>query len=127
MRNRFPYLHQSGLRNSKSFIFMSILSKFLAKRGIEKEEDLLPEEKVIFDKYKAVLSGELVTIPTLKAFMQAQIKTIEDKFASPGQSDKDDTYRKACLHVYLNLLKAIEAPEAERESLEKYLTQLISQ
>lgn len=106
---------------------MSLLSRLLAKRGIDKEEDLSPEEKVVFDKYKLVLSGEAVTVDVIKQFCLSQIRIIESKFASPGNTDKDDKYYKACLHVYLNFLKAIEGPEAERESLEKYLIQLIEQ
>lgn len=103
---------------------MNLLSKLLEKRGISKVEELSIEEKVVFDRYKVVLTGEAVTIDTLKEFCKAQIAIIEARFASPAT--EHDVYLKACLHVYLNLLKAIEAPQAERESLEKYLTQLIS-
>lgn len=105
---------------------MSLLSKLLGKRGIEKEEDLSIEEKVVFDKYKAILTGEAVSVQVIKDFCRLQIRIIEEKFASHGYH-VDDTYLKACLHVYLNLLKTIEAPEAERESLELYLAQLIKE
>lgn len=105
---------------------MNLLPRLLEKRGIAREEDLSPEEKVVFDKYKAVLSGEIVTIDSLKDFCRMQIRVIEDKFASSAGEYEQNVYLKACLHVYLNLLKAMEAPEAERESLEKYLTQLIT-
>lgn len=106
---------------------MNLLSKLLEKRGIDKVEDLSIEEKAVFDRYKVVLTGETVTIETLKEFCKSQIAVIEARFASPGGVYADDVYFKACLHVYLNLLKAIESPQAERESLEKYLTQLINQ
>lgn len=99
------------------------LSKLLEKRGINNVEDLTPEEQVVYERYKTILSGDSVTIDSLKDFCHAQIRIIEARFASPD--DTHDIYLKACLHVYLNLLKAIEAPEAERESLEKHLTQLI--
>lgn len=99
------------------------LSKLLEKRGIDKVEDLTFEEKEVFDRYNAILRGEVVTIDKLKEFIHSQIRLIEAKFA--GEETKNDTYLKACLHVYLNLLKCIEAPEAERESLENYLNQLI--
>lgn len=103
---------------------MNLLTRLLAKRGIDKIEDLSVEEKAIFDRYKVVLTGEAVSVASLKEFCKAQIAVIESRFAAP--STEHDVYFKACLHVYLNLLKAIEAPEAERESLEKYLTQLIA-
>ena len=102
---------------------ISLLTKLLNKRGIEKEEDLSKEEKEIFDKYKLVLSGDLVTIETLKEFCRSQIISIENK--CDGVTPLT-TLQQASLHVYMTLLKAIEAPEAERASLEQYLTQLIS-
>lgn len=105
---------------------MNLLSKLLQKRGIEKEEDLSVEEKIVFDRYKTILNGETVTVETLKTFCQGQIRLIEDKFATKSGEKDENVYLKACLHVYLNLLRAIDAPEAERESLERYLTQLIN-
>lgn len=102
---------------------MNLLATLLAKRGISKETDLSPEEKAVFDNYRVILSGEVVTVEKLKEFCKTQIRTIEGIFAGP--ETKNDVYLKASLHVYLNLLKAIEAPEAEREALERHLTQLI--
>ena len=101
---------------------MSLLTKLLNKRGIEKEEDLSKEEKEVFDKYKLILNGELVTIDTLKEFCRSQINIIESK--CDGVTPLTNL-QQASLHVYMNIIKAIEAPEAERASLERYLTQLI--
>lgn len=102
---------------------MSLLSRLLEKRNIKSEEELFPEEKALYDTYKRLLTGDVVTVESIKQFCKTQIQIAQTKFAGPPS--KDDTYLKACLHVYLNILKAIEAPEAERESLERYLTQLI--
>lgn len=103
---------------------MSLLSKLLQKYGVEKEEDLSVEEKATFDNYKRVLSAETLTVETLKEFCKSQIRIIETKCADGITRPTD--IQLAALHVYLNLLRAIEAPEAERESLERYLNQLIS-
>lgn len=102
---------------------ISLLTKLLNKRGIEKEEDLSKEEKEVFDRYKMILMGDIVTIDTLKEFCQQQIRIIEEK--CDGITPLTNM-QQASLHVYLKLIKAIEAPEAERRSLEQYLTQLIS-
>lgn len=104
---------------------MSLLSKLLEKRGIEKIEDLSIEEKAVYDRYRVVLSGEAVTVEAIKEFCGAQVKIIEALFAGPPT--QNDTYLKACLHVYLNILKAIESPEAERAAIEQHLTQLLSE
>lgn len=102
---------------------MSILERLLNKRNIDKVEDLAPDEQEQIRKWKAVLSGETVTVDTLKAFCQSQIRIIESKCDGVNPLTN---LQQASMHVYLNLLKAIEAPEAERESLEKYLTQLLN-
>lgn len=96
------------------------LATWLAKKGVEREEDLTPEEKIVFQKYQLILSGELVTVDTLKAFCQSQIRIIES--ACNGK-DPLTAIQQAGLHVYLTLLKAIDAPQAERESLERMLIQ----
>lgn len=101
----------------------ALLSKVLEKRGIASVEELSIDEQQTFQRYKLVLSGELVTIDTLKEFCQAQIRIIESKCDGITPIT---TLQQACMHVYINLLKAIEAPEAERRSLESYLTQIIS-
>lgn len=100
-----------------------VLSKLLEKRGIARIEDLAPEEKAQFDKWKLVLTGATVTLDTLKEFCQSQIRIIESR--CDGITPLT-TLQQASMHVYINLLKAIEAPEAERESLERYLTQIVN-
>lgn len=100
-----------------------LLSKLLKKKGIDNVETLTQEEQDTFMSWQAVLRGDVLTVEMLKEFCKSQVKIIETKFAEADT--KNDTYYKACLHVYLTLLKVIEAPEQERESLEKYLTQLI--
>lgn len=96
------------------------LGKWLTSKGVEKEEDLTPEEKVVFDRYKLILSGEAVSLESLKTFCQAQIRLIET--ACDGKNPLT-MIQQAALHVYINILKAIEAPEAERASLERMLVQ----
>lgn len=101
---------------------MSILSKWLEKRGVEKTEDLSPEELTTYNHYKSVLSGETLSVETIKQFCQSQVRVIESK--CDGVSPLTPL-QQASLHVYLNLLKAIEAPEAERAALEQHLTQIV--
>lgn len=102
---------------------MSILDKWLNKQGIEDVKDLAPEEAVVFNRYKLILNGGTVTVDSLKEFCQSQIRVIESK--CDGVTPLT-TLQQASMHVYINLLKAIEAPQAERESLEQYLTQIVN-
>lgn len=100
----------------------NILSKYLQKVGIVNIEEATKEEKQTFERYKAILEGSEVTVDKIKAFCQGQIKLIENK--CEGVERLTDM-QQACLHVYLNILKAIEAPETERINLEKHLSSLI--
>lgn len=104
---------------------MSLLDKLLDKKGIKNIDDLTLEERAIFDGYKVTLTGKNVSIKDLEEFCRNQIRIIEGKFSGPD--DTHDSYLKACLHVYLTLLKAIEAPKVERENLERYLIAIISE
>lgn len=104
---------------------MSILDKLLEKKGIKSIDDLSPEERAIFDNYKVTLTGKTVTIKDLEEFCRSQVRIIEGKFSGPPSPH--DVYLKACLHVYLTLLQAIEAPKVERANLEKYLIAMINE
>jgi hypothetical protein len=103
----------------------NILSSLLKKKGIKDASELTPEERQDFDKWKKILSEE-VSVETIKEFCKYQISIVESRFASGDNTDKQDAFLKASLNVYLNLLKAIEAPKLERENLERYLHNLIT-
>ncbi len=100
----------------------AVLTKLLAKRGIDRIEDLTPEESAVFQRYKAVLTGENVTVNSLKEFCLSQIRIIEARCDGVNPLTN---LQQASMHVYINLLKAIEAPESERESLEMHLNQML--
>lgn len=100
------------------------LDKFLSKRGIEKIEDLTPDEQETLRRYQVILSTEEVTVQQIKDFCTAQLRVIESK--ADGINPLSNI-QQACIHVYINILKAIEAPLAERRSLETHLNQIINE
>lgn len=104
---------------------MSLLDKLLSKKGIKSIDDLSPEERSVFDGYKRTLTAKTITVKDLEEFCRSQVKLIEGKFGGPPSPH--DVYLKACLHVYLTLLAAIEAPKVEKENLERYLIALIAE
>jgi len=95
------------------------LTSWLQKKGIHREEDATPEEQITIARYKRILSGtDLVTVESLKEFCKSQLAVIES--ACDGKTSLT-AIQQAGLHIYLTLIKAIEAPEAEREALERKL------
>ncbi len=105
----------------------SLITKFFEKKGINTIADLKPEERQEYDRWQAIMDGTEVTVEKIKIFCDVQIKLIEERFATGETTDKQDAFLKASLHVYLNLLKAIKAPELERKDLERHLSNLINQ
>lgn len=101
----------------------ALVNRILEKRGIKDTKDLSPEEQATYDKWRLVLTGATVTPETMKEFCKAQVTIIEGK--CDGVTPLT-ILQQACIHVYTNILKAIEAPESERESLERYLTQIVN-
>ncbi len=107
---------------SKGF---NLLARLLSKRGITKPEDLTPDESKVYDNYRRILTGETLTVETIKAFIQNQIRLLEEQFGK--KETTHDAWHKASIHIYLTLLRAIEAPEKEREVLERHLVQIIEE
>ena len=102
----------------------TLLEKLLGKRNI-KQEELSNEEKPIFDKWNKVLSNEQITVSKIKEFCQTQKDLIESQWSNlDNSSQKND--RLVLMHtIYSKLARATEADKTERESLERYLNQLI--
>ena len=104
---------------------MSILSRLLEKKGIKSPEELTPEERVDFDNWKKVLSKEDIKLSDVEEFCSSSIRSIEAKFKDLDNS-KEKIERLVLLHsVYSSMKNLINSPRAEREQLEKYLTQLL--
>jgi len=104
---------------------MNLLSRLLAKRGIEKVDDLDLEEQATFKQWEKILSDSEISVEKIAEFCKGQIHIIEGKWkANPGsENPKLITYHV----IYKTLVELIEGPKAERENLERYLNQLLQQ
>ncbi len=65
-----------------------------------------------------------MTVATIQDFCKSQIAIVQSKCDGVKPLNM---LQQASLHIYTNILKAIEAPQAERESLERYLTQIVNE
>jgi len=103
----------------------NLLTKLLQKRRIKDITELSKEEKADVDKWQKILSEEEITVDKIVAFCKAQIKIIETNWKNlDNQSTKNE--RLIVLHtVYSTLIEVIGAPKIERETLEKYLNDLL--
>lgn len=104
---------------------MSILSKILAKRGIKDVSELDKDEQETFETWSKVLSKDEITLKDVDEFCGIQIATIETQFKDLSNS-REKLERLVLQHsIYSTLKLLINSPQKERESLEKYLTQLL--
>lgn len=102
----------------------NVISKVLEKKGI-KPEELTKEEQATIDQWQKTLSSGDITLDTISAFCNQNLAFIEAQFRDLNNSH-EKTSRLVLLHsVYTALRNVINAPKAERESLENYLNQLL--
>jgi len=102
-----------------------LLVDIFTKRKIENIKDLSQEEQDTYDKWNRILSDGDVTVLKINTFCKHQVALIEKKWASIN-NDQSQKGNLIPIHtVYKTISKMIESPRSERESLEKYLNQLL--
>lgn len=104
----------------------TLITKWMQRVGIKRYEEATPEEKQTIENWQKVLTGEKITVEKIVDFCQNQLKTIEGDWKNlDNKAQKNE--RLVLLHtVYRAILELIQAPEKERESLEKYLQSLLT-
>jgi len=99
-----------------------LLTKLLTKRKITKEQ-LDETERKDFDRWERILSEGEVTVESIGNFCKAQIGAIEAKWKNFENVNKPEL---VIAHtIYQTILGALTANKVERESLERYLNNLI--
>lgn len=93
------------------------------KKNIEDVTKLSDSEKYDFDRWNKILNKESLTIDDFKEFCETQRSVIEKQFANLDKEKNDKLIVQYV--VYKKLLDLIEAPSKERETLIRYLENLI--
>ena len=102
-----------------------LIEKLLEKRKIKDISELTGDEKETFDKWEQILSQGEMTVDRISEFCQAQVKTIEAQLKNLDNPPQKNERLIIYFNVYKTLSNLIDNPQAERESLERYLQQLI--
>lgn len=103
---------------------MSVLTKYLDKLGVT-SKDLSNDEKKDFDRWNAILSDGEMSLEKVLEFCKAQKGFIEVQMSDINNSTQKNERLIILNTVYTKLINIIEAPQAEKEALEKYLNSLI--
>lgn len=105
----------------------SLLRKLLDKRGLKDTHELKPEEKQTYDDWQRILSTGEISVQKIKDFCHNQVMMIQGQWKNLD-NDQRKNDRLITMHtVYTTLLNVIESPNKERESLERFLTQLVEE
>ena len=102
-----------------------LIEKLLEKRKIKDISELAGDEKETFDKWEQILSQGEITVDKIKTFCQTQAGIIEDQLRNLDNSTQKNERLIIYFTIYKTIINLIGSPVAERESLEKYLLQLI--
>lgn len=103
----------------------NLLSKLLQKRGIKDYSELSEEEQKQFDNWQKTLSKDELENQDIKKFCQHQLIGIGVAFEDLEIDQRKQDKLVAQHAVYSALVRAIDAPKAEREQIEQYLTNLL--
>lgn len=101
----------------------SLIAKLFEKRGIQELTELSVEEKKDLDRWQKTLSEGEITVEKIERFCRQQIKVIENEWKTATQARIDHLVQRHI--VYTAILGIITEPAAEKENLERYLSQLI--
>lgn len=101
------------------------IQELLRKRNIVDTTTLTPEEKKDIERWDKVLSEGELTVDKIRQFCEMQVSVIEEKWRDSA-TPKEVRERLIDRHVvYKALIRAMVAPQSERESTERYLQSLI--
>ena len=102
-----------------------LLEELLKKRGITNVNELNAEEAEQFDSWQKTLTEGEMSVEKIRDFCQVQLDIIKEQMKGIDNSYDKNERLTIMFNIYDSLLTLIGSPAAERESLEKYLTQLL--
>ena len=105
---------------------MGLLNRLLEKKGI-KPEELSKEESQTIEGWKKTLSEGEITLEKVGEFCELQLSVIKGLFKDLDNSKEKLEKLVTMFNVYSSILGAIKSPQAQRESLEKYLISLLDE
>lgn len=89
-------------------------------------EELTPEERSTLTMYETILARKEMTIADVREFLAAQISIIENKWRDLNTDEAKKAQLIPYHTVYKVILQSLDAPQAEREALEKVLLQQLN-
>ena len=105
---------------------MSILDKFLKKKGIEKYEDLNTEEQETYRQWEEMLVGRRLTDQEIEKFFIAELDDVLDKIPKQIDGSRNDMFLKMKLDFIRSVQRFLALPKTEKEMAEKTIESMIA-
>ncbi len=107
---------------------MDYLTKYLKKLGVTDRSELYEEEKGTYDKWHRALSGRRLTDEDVKTDLQRMKEVYVGEWAgNPDMSDKRSNFLRANVNLLMKIEQILQAPQVEKETMEKTINNLIEQ
>jgi len=102
-----------------------LLEQLFKKRKITSVNELTPEEAQQFDDWQKILSEGEMSVDKIKQFCGLQLGIIKGQMKNLDNTPQKNERLTTYFNIYDALITLINSPQSERESLEKYLNQLL--
>lgn len=104
-----------------------LLAKIIQKRGIKDVTELTSEERQQFDAWRVTLSEGEITVESIARDCEIQISVIEGEMKNLDNSTRKNDRLITALSYCKLFLSRVRGGQTEKENLEKYLDQMLSQ
>jgi hypothetical protein len=98
-----------------------MLQQILEKLGIRSIDDLKPAERETWRQWGEILARHELTTDDIKAFLTTELARANGELHSFDNSDRKEMFYKAYAVFSETLLKAISAPQREKDQLRDFL------
>lgn len=102
-----------------------LLEQLFKKRGIKSVNELTTEEADQFDMWQKTLTEGEITVERIRDYCQSQVDIIKGQMKNLDNTPQKNERLTTYFNIYDNIITLISSPQVERESLEKFINQLI--
>lgn len=100
---------------------MSIIDDFLKKIGVDKYENLTPEEKETYREWELSLSGRSVTDADYRAFLENELGMSIQRLTEVDLGRGEETFRKCEVRLIKKIIAFLDGPKVEQALMEKQI------
>lgn len=106
---------------------MSLIDKFLKKKGITEFSELSQEEKDTYRKWEEILTGRKLTDEDVAMFLQRELDETVIKLINEDKGTRVDIFLKMKLEFIKKIQTLLNSPAVEKKMLEENIKGIMEQ